>query len=83
MSLCYKTESYEIIYNIIFRVSDLQMFISGSRRLIRPFQRQQFSEDYDTKHRKEHDEDEETDIGALFGAGRRRAPLHRVDTALA
>ena len=59
------------------------MFVSRSRRLIRPFQRQQFSEDYDTKHRKEHDEDEETDIGALFGAGRRRAPLHRVDTALA
>lgn len=40
---------------------------------------QQLSENYYTEHSEEHDEYEEAEVGALLGAGRRRArpPPHR------
>jgi hypothetical protein len=42
-------------------------------------------EDYHAKDSEEHDEYEEADVGAFFGAvrGRARAPLHRSGTTLA
>lgn len=50
-------------------------------------EQQQLSENYYTEHSEEHDEYEEAEVGALLGAGRRRArpPPHRdsLDSGLA
>lgn len=42
----------KILSEKLIQGPDLQMFITRSRGLIWPFQRQQFREDYETKHRK-------------------------------
>lgn len=63
------------------------LVVPGARRArgVGPLKQEQLCENYHAKHGEEHDEYEETDVGALLRAvrGRPRAPPHRADSSLA
>lgn len=73
---------------MLFLCTDLEfLVVTGPGRAcgVRPLEKQELCEEYHAENREEHDEYEEADVGALFGAvaDRARAPLHRAGTALA
>lgn len=59
--------------------ANLQLFVAGSYGPIMFLQQKEFCDHYHTEDGEEHDEDEETHVGAFLGAGGRgaRAPSHR------
>lgn len=58
--------------------ANLQLFIAGSYGSIMFLQQKEFCDHYHTEDGEEHNEDEETHVGAFLGAGGRgaRAPSH-------
>lgn len=61
--------------------TNLQLFVARSPGSIMFLQQKEFCDHYHTEDGEEHDEDEETHVGAFLGAGGRgaRAPSHLAD----